>query len=72
MNKEQFDKIFSESKKEFTIFTEEQLLEKLRPYQSSDGEVNPKNLAMFAYLESVKATTNLLYAVLTKVLGIKE
>jgi len=72
MNKEQFDKIFEECEKEFTTFTEEQILEKLKLYQSEEDNISSMHMAIFAYLESIATSKDLLYSVLSKVLDIKE
>jgi|BioPla2DNA2_1021312.scaffolds.fasta_scaffold119363_3 hypothetical protein len=72
MNKKEFDDIFIACKQQLLPLTEEQLIEKLSLYSDENGKIPLEKLAMFAYLESIKYTNDMIYGLLSRVLDISE
>lgn len=72
MSKEEFDNIFMACKQQFSFKSEEDIHEALAPFADNNGKISSENIAMFAYVESVNYTNDMLYSVLTKVLNISE
>lgn len=72
MSKKEFDDVFMTCKQQFSFKSEEQIHEALTSFADNNGKISPENIAMFAYVESVNYTNDMLYSVLTKVLDISE
>lgn len=64
MNKEQFDKLFMQAKKQFLPQSNEEIYSQLSEYMREPGKLTITDAVVFLRTESIKYTNDLVYALL--------
>ena len=72
MTKKEFDEIFESCTKQLLTLTFDQLRERIHSYSDENGKLTMDGIAVFAYMESIKYTNDLVYEILSRILDISE
>lgn len=74
MTREKLAEIFNETQEKFVKedLTQEKVKEIISQYADENGQLTPAQMAIFAYIEGFKNSTNFMWQVLTKIVEYEE
>ena len=72
MTRAEFDAIFEKCKKQHLPTNQAEIQKKLNQFADQDGKVSAQALAIFAFIETVQYTNDMLYSVLSEALDLQD